>query len=98
MNQSFDVLVIGGGPAGTSAAITCAQSGLDVCILEDKEFPRYHVGETVHPGIEGLLQQLNIRDKILNANFLRHIGNWVKWHNEEIFVPFGQTRQELWKG
>ena len=69
MNQSFDVLVIGGGPAGTSAAITCAQSGLDVCILEDKNFPRYHVGETVHPGIEGLLQQLDIREKILNANF-----------------------------
>lgn len=98
MNRSFDVLVIGGGPAGTSAAITCAQSGLDVCILEDKEFPRYHVGETVHPGIEGLFKQLNVGDEILSANFLRHVGNWVKWQNEEIFVPFGHTHQELWKG
>ncbi len=98
MKRNFDVLVIGGGPAGTSTAITCARSGLDVCILEGKKFPRYHVGETVHPGIEGLFQQLNINDKILNAKFLRHRGNWVSWQKKEIFVPFGQTHQELWRG
>lgn len=102
MKSNFDVLVVGVGPAGTSLAIICAKGGLDVCIIEAKTFPRYHIGESVHPGLEPLFYQLGIADAINHVNFLRHDGNWIKWDSELVFSAFGQTndqtKKEIWKG
>src|ERR1700733_12119377 len=47
-NKPFDLVVIGGGPAGTAAAITATRSGARVLLLEAKDFPRHKVcGEFV---------------------------------------------------
>ncbi|MDF0681976.1 MAG: FAD-dependent oxidoreductase [Candidatus Nitrosocosmicus sp.] len=104
-SKKYDVIVVGGGPAGSSAAIMCAQSGLSVCIIEREQFPRYHPGETVHPGIEPLLIQLGIFDKVLSAGFLRHKGIWTTWntgsqnhHRQPQFQSFGENNGEAWKG
>ena len=42
-----DVIVIGGGPAGSTAAGFLAQSGVRVLLLEKDRFPRYHIGESL---------------------------------------------------
>jgi hypothetical protein len=48
-----DVLVVGGGPAGTAAANTCASAGLDVALVGATELARNRKpGETVHPGVD----------------------------------------------
>jgi flavin-dependent dehydrogenase len=93
-----DVVVVGAGPAGSAAAIFCAQNGLDVIIVERKQFPRDHAGETVHPGIEPLLKQLGVLDKVMDASFLRYIGNWVKWDHEKHFLSFDKNGAGSWKG
>jgi menaquinone-9 beta-reductase len=55
----YDLIVIGGGPAGTSAAITCARSGASVLLLERGRFPRHKVcGEFVSAESLGLLVNL----------------------------------------
>jgi flavin-dependent dehydrogenase len=43
------VLVVGGGPAGATAAHLLAAAGFDVMLLERATFPRYHIGESLQP-------------------------------------------------
>jgi len=71
--------VLGGGPGGSSVAIECARAGLRVVQVERERFPREHVGETLHPGVEPLLTQLGVWAEVRSANFLRHEGNWIEW-------------------
>jgi flavin-dependent dehydrogenase len=57
--QHFDLAVVGGGPAGTSAAITAARAGATVALFEAKEFPRHKVcGEFVSAESLGVLENL----------------------------------------
>ena len=49
MAQTFDTIVIGAGPAGSSAATLLAEQGLRVLVLEREKFPRYHIGESLLP-------------------------------------------------
>lgn len=96
--SSCDIVVVGGGPAGSAAAICCAQAGLDVVLTERESFPRDCPGETVHPGIEPLLKELGVLDDVLSAGFLRHSGNWVSWNNVLQFIPFGADEKGDWRG
>ena len=101
MSESIkaDVVVIGAGPAGSAAAILCAQSGLNAIIVERERFPRDHAGETVHPGIEPLLNRLGVLGKVLAAGFPRHNGIWVQWDSERQFTSFGGgDGTDPWKG
>ena len=96
--SEYDVVVIGAGAGGTATAIHCAKAGLKVAILERQEFPRHRPGETLHPGIEPLLDRLGVGEQIRAANFLRHEGNWVNWGEERGFIPFGSDKRGIWRG
>ena len=85
-----DVVIIGAGPAGTAAAILCAQRGLNVALLEQMTFPRERPGETLQPAVELVLRQLGVADAVLAAGFLRHAGHWVQWGGARQFSAFGQ--------
>ena len=47
--MTHDVIIIGGGPAGSTAATTLAQLGRRVLVLEKEKFPRFHIGESLLP-------------------------------------------------
>ena len=47
--QTHDVIVIGGGPAGSTAAAVLSAKGRRVVVLEKEKFPRYHIGESLLP-------------------------------------------------
>lgn len=68
MSRVFDIAVIGGGPAGCSAAITAAHLGFDVLLLEAGKFPRNKVcGEFVSGEALSLLKQLLGPSELLNT-------------------------------
>ena len=62
--EHCDILVIGGGPAGSTAAAMLAQQGEDVVLLEKASHPRFHVGESLLPRNLAQLQRLGVMDEV----------------------------------
>jgi flavin-dependent dehydrogenase len=94
-----DVLIVGGGPAGSAAAIACANRGLKVVLCEREPASRHRPGETLHPGVEPVLAQLGLdAARLRTAAEIRHAGIWVDWAGRRRFEPFGEDAQGPWLG
>jgi flavin-dependent dehydrogenase len=66
-----DVVVVGGGPAGATAATLLAQQGLRVVVFERDRFPRFHIGESLIPETYWVLQRLNMLAKMQRSHFVK---------------------------
>src|SRR5262249_9354627 len=93
-----EILVLGGGPAGSAAAITAAGLGLPVTLIERAGFPRHAPGESLHPGVGAILRQLGVEQEVLDAGFLRYSGHLVRWDGAERMQPFGADADGPWLG
>ncbi|MDQ6704651.1 MAG: FAD-dependent oxidoreductase [Acidobacteriota bacterium] len=96
--SDHDVVIVGAGPAGSSAAIHCAQRGWRVALIESENFPRHRPGETLHPGVAPLLGQLGLGRAMEEAGFIRHSGIWITWSEEARFEAFGSDDGGPWFG
>ena len=65
----YDVIIIGGGPAGASTATLLAGYGHRVLILEREKFPRYHIGESLIPFTFGPLERLGLVERMKASHF-----------------------------
>ena len=72
--MDFDVMVLGAGPGGSAAAAWLAQQGLSVCLVEELEFPRFKIGESLLPKTNHYFQKIGVWDKIESAGFVRKSG------------------------
>jgi flavin-dependent dehydrogenase len=62
-----DVIVVGGGPAGATAAAILREHGLSVVVLEKETFPRFQIGESLLPFNNRLFQRIGVWDELVNA-------------------------------
>src|SRR5713226_3772849 len=74
-----DVIVIGGGPAGSTAATMLARAGLRVLLFERERFPREHIGESLLPASVPVFEELGVLPAIEAAGFLRKYGAVMVW-------------------
>lgn len=87
--MNYDALIIGAGPAGTSAAAILAEYGHRVLIIEREKFPRYHIGESLIPFTFQALERLGMLPKMRASNF-------VKKYSVTFVQPDGRRSQPFY--
>jgi flavin-dependent dehydrogenase len=88
----FDVIVIGGGPAGAAMGAYLGKAGVRCAVLERDLFPRPHVGESLVPSSTRVFKDLNFLDKLEEAKFPRKYG--ASWSSD----PSKRGYTVDWKG
>jgi flavin-dependent dehydrogenase len=87
--DSYDAIVIGAGPAGSSSSAILAEYGHRVLVLEREKFPRYHIGESLLPFTFQPLQRLGLVDKMRGSAF-------VKKYSVQFVSPSGKASQPFY--
>jgi flavin-dependent dehydrogenase len=72
--MSYDAIIIGAGPGGSTAASALARAGKKVLILEREKFPRFHVGESLIPFGNDELRAIGVWDKLEQGGFMPKLG------------------------
>lgn len=78
--EEFDVVVIGGGPGGSTSSTILAMQNHRVLLLDRDSFPRYQIGESLLPAtIHGICKILGLSEEIQKAGFVRKLGGTFRW-------------------
>src|SRR5215475_10559754 len=78
MNSSiYDVAIVGGGPAGSTAAALLASAGRRIVLFEREKFPRFHIGESLLPFSMKAFTRVGLHEKFLRAGFLKKYGGEI---------------------
>jgi len=76
-SSMYDVAIIGGGPAGSTAAALLARAGRRVVLFEREKFPRFHIGESLLPFSMNAFTRLGLHEKFSSAGFLKKYGGEI---------------------
>src|SRR5262249_100261 len=100
-----DVVVVGGGPAGSTAATFLSRQGLSVTLLERERFPRDHIGESLLPASMPILDALGVLPQLETEGYLKKWGATMvlgttpepwSWHFRETNNQFPHAYQ-VWR-
>lgn len=95
LDKTCDVLVIGGGPAGSTAATLLAQKGYQVVLIEKDKFPRFHIGESLLPVNNGLFEQLGVLDEVARIGMVKNAAQFDSmYHGREQSFYFSRAMNQ----
>jgi flavin-dependent dehydrogenase len=77
MAEFFDIAIVGGGPAGSTAGTLLAQKGWQVAIFEKEAFPRFKIGESLLPGSLCTFERMGVKEKIERADVIVKYGGKI---------------------
>jgi len=87
-----DVVVIGGGPAGSTVSALLAERGFSVTLLEKAHHPRFHIGESLLPANMALLERLGVADEVAALGMEKWGIEFVSpWHEHRTTLEFSQA-------
>ncbi len=75
--HTCDVIVIGGGPAGSTIAALLAEKGWDVAVLERERHPRFHIGESLLPHNNRLFERLGVLDEVRRVGLVKNGAEFI---------------------
>src|ERR1700722_20744160 len=97
--EEYDVVVVGGGPAGSTVATFIAMKGNSVLLLEKGILPQYKIGESLLPStIHGICPMLGVSDEIQQANFIRKHGGTFRWGKNKEPWTFAFSQSSCFQG
>ena len=83
-----DIIVIGGGPAGSTCSTLLAQQGVNVELFERERFPRFHIGESLIPETYWVLRRLNMLPKMQTSHFVKKYSVQFVNASGKLSAPF----------
>jgi flavin-dependent dehydrogenase len=91
VQHECDVVVIGGGPAGSAAATLLAQAGRKVVLLEKDSHPRFHIGESLLPASLPLFEKLGVAEEVRAIGMQKHGATFISpWHDNVSGFDFAE--------
>lgn len=94
MRDQYDVIVIGGGPAGCTAAALIAEAGHSALLIEREKMPRFHVGESLMPETYWPLQRLGLLDRMKESEFVSKKSVQFVTATGKVSAPFYFTEHD----
>jgi flavin-dependent dehydrogenase len=86
--SDYEVIVIGGGPAGSTVSTLIAQRGYRVVLFEREHFPRFHIGESLIPETYWVLKRLNMLPKMQRSHFVKKYSVQFVNASGKLSAPF----------
>jgi len=74
IDTHYDCIVIGGGPAGSTAAALIAEAGHSTLLIERATMPRYHIGESLMPETYWIFERLGVLDRMKKSGYPKKVG------------------------
>lgn len=87
-DSTTDVVVIGGGPSGSTTSTLIAQQGYKVRLFEREKFPRFHIGESLIPETYWVLKRLNMLEKMKKSKFVEKCSVQFVSQHGRVSEPF----------
>ena len=91
VNDVFDVIIVGCGPAGSTAANLLAQAGKRVLVLEREQFPRFHIGESLLPIDLPLFERLGLKIDASAYHFKQGAEFWDERTGDYAYFSFADA-------
>ncbi len=85
-------LILGAGVAGCSCSIQLCKAGFNVTMIDVVTFPRFRPGESCHPGIEPILEQLGVWKDVLDQDFVRYNSTFINSEGKVKEVFFNEDK------